>query len=52
MSTCNIPWRAPRVELPESVDVNHICNEERGHRSEHRCSCGAVLADLPISEYL
>lgn len=43
---CNHEWRAPRHfvntsgEAFESLPVNHICGEEGGHQTPHKCACG------------
>lgn len=38
---CSHRWAAPRVEVPDSVPVNHVCELPEGHLPPHHCSCGA-----------
>lgn len=38
---CAARWLAPRVEVPDSVTVNHVCGEPMDHPGPHRCGCGA-----------
>jgi len=38
--TCNDHWRAPRHDVPTSVDVNHVCERQLGHDGPCHCSCG------------
>lgn len=40
---CLFDWYAPRHDVPDSVNVNHMCELCAGHNpsSYHRCVCGA-----------
>jgi hypothetical protein len=53
---CGHRWWAPRVEVPDSVPVLHVCVEPAGRdqhptrlglygplHNEHACACGATL---------
>lgn len=46
-------WRAPRVEVPDSTDVNHVCTQALGHRPPCACACGAVaVLEGPSADWL
>ena len=38
---CGRWWRAPRIDVPTSVDVNHVCMVAHRHDGPCLCSCGA-----------
>jgi len=48
-TVCNHHWMAPRVEVPDSVDVEHVCKLPIGHYKAagadpvHVCACKAFL---------
>lgn len=45
MTICGYEWRAPRVDVLDSVLVRHVCMVERSQHTTlaHHCSCGANI---------
>lgn len=41
MSSCCRRWHAPRVDVPDSVEVEHVCALVLDHVEPCRCKCGA-----------
>lgn len=39
---CCRTWMAPRVDVPESLDVHHVCSMYEIHIGPCTCCCGAV----------
>jgi hypothetical protein len=46
---CSYRWQGPRVEVPDSVPVQHVCALPMGHDGEDQCSCGAATKAGPRS---
>lgn len=44
-ATCGHRWDAPRVEVPTSVLVQHVCDLPHSHEEQCHCSCGALDDD-------
>ena len=42
MSICGFRWNAPRLDVPESTPVLHVCYLPDEHKGTHACSCGRV----------
>lgn len=45
---CEYRWQASRADA-ETLDVNHVCNEERGHAGDHMCVCGRRTSQVDLS---
>jgi hypothetical protein len=42
---CSFRWHAPRLDVPESTPVEHVCcSSLHTDVSAHVCICGLVLA--------
>jgi hypothetical protein len=39
---CSFRWQAPRLDVQDSVPVEHVCGRERQHPGTHFCVCGLV----------